>query len=53
MQNTTTEKTQSTTITKKIGQTTYHIQISFSQTSKDNWGDKVIRLMKNDLAAPA
>ena len=40
----------SNTFTKKIGQATYHVQIHFSQTSKDTFNDKILRLIKNDIA---
>lgn len=51
MQNkTTTANTQSPTITKKIGQSVYRIQIHFSKTNKDTLNDKLLRIVKHDLA---
>jgi len=49
----TTATTQSPTITKKIGQSVYTIQIDFSKTSKENFNDKVMRIVKNDIARSA
>ena len=39
------------TFTKKLGQTTYKIQIYFSETSKDDFSDKLLRLIKNGIAS--
>jgi hypothetical protein len=39
-----------TTITKKIGQTTYSIRIHFSKNSKEQLSDKLLRLVKTDFA---
>ena len=50
---TTTATTPSPTITKKIGQSVYTIQIHFSKTSKENFNDKVMRIIKNDIARSA
>jgi hypothetical protein len=42
------------TITRKIGNTTFDIHVHFSETSKETFTDKVLRLIKNDaLAEPA
>jgi len=38
------------TFTKKIGNATYHVQIYFNKDSKDTFSDKVLRLIKNDIA---
>ena len=38
------------TFTKKIGGTVYTVQIHFSKTSKENFNDKLLRLIKNDIA---
>jgi hypothetical protein len=38
-------------ITRKIGNTTFDIHIHFSETSKETFTDKVLRLIKNDPAA--
>ena len=35
-------------ITRKIGGTTYHVSIFFSQTSKETFNDKIVRLIKNE-----
>jgi len=37
------------TFIKKIGSATYLVQIHFSKNSKDNFNDKVLRLIKNDI----
>ena len=39
--------------TKKIGGATYYVQIHFSKKSNENFNDKVIRLIKNDIAQKA
>ena len=33
---------------KKIGKTTYHVKIHFSETSKETMSDKIKRLILND-----
>ena len=38
-------------ITKKIGSTTFDIHVHYSETSKETFIDKVLRLIKNDAAA--
>jgi hypothetical protein len=38
-------------ITRRIGNTTFDIHIHFSETSKETFTDKVLRLIKNDPAA--
>ena len=54
MQNQTTKaSTPSTTITKKIGHSIYKIQIHFSKPSKETINDKLIRIIKNDIAENA
>jgi len=50
---TTTVKTPSPTITKKIGNTIYKIQIHFSRASKDTLHDKLLRIVKHELAKNA
>jgi hypothetical protein len=50
MQKTTTP---STIITKKIGQSIYKVQIHFSKTGKEHFNDKLLRIIKNDLAKNA
>ena len=39
------------TITTKIGTTTFDIYVRFSETSKETFTDKVLRLIKNDTCA--
>ena len=54
MQNqTTTATTPCTIFTKKIGQTTYRVHIHFSKTAKENFHDKLLRIIKNDIAKNA
>ena len=38
------------TFTKKIGKATYQVKIHFSQNSRQTFGDKVLRLVKSDVA---
>jgi len=38
------------TFTKKIGKATYQLKIHFSQNSRQTFGDKVLRLVKSDVA---
>ena len=38
------------TFSKKIGRTTYIVQVFFSKTVKESFNDKVLRLIKNDIA---
>ena len=40
----------SNTYSKKIGRTVYNVQIFFSKSTKENFNDKVMRLIKNDIA---
>lgn len=35
-------------ITRRIGNTTYSVCVSFSSTSKESMSDKIIRLIKNE-----
>lgn len=35
-------------ISKRIGGTTYRVAVHFSQTSKENMGDKIVRLIQNE-----
>ncbi len=35
-------------ISRKIGSTTYEVYINFSNTSKENMNDKIIRLIQNE-----
>jgi len=41
------------TFSKKIGKSTYNVQVFFSKTSKQTFNDKLIRLVKNDVASGA
>ena len=34
---------------RKIGNTTYRVSVTFSGTSKENIGDKILRVAENDL----
>ena len=36
-------------IVQKIGKTTYTVNLYFSETSKETFQDKVLRLVKNDI----
>ena len=36
-------------ITTKIGNTTYEVNVYFSETSKETFTDKITRLIKNDI----
>jgi len=38
------------TFSKKVGRATYNVQVYFSKTSKENFNDKILRLVKNDVA---
>jgi hypothetical protein len=38
------------TLSKKIGRATYNVKIYFSKTSKESFNDKILRLIKNDIA---
>ena len=37
-------------IRKKIGNTVYRVSVHFSDTSKENLEDKLLRMAKNDLS---
>jgi hypothetical protein len=41
------------TITRRIGQTTFKINIHFSKTSRETMNDKIIRMIKNETAGKA
>jgi len=43
-------KKTSNTFTKKIGKATYQVKIHFSKNSKHTFNDKLLRLVKNDVA---
>ena len=54
MQNDTNKSTiNDNSFTKKIGKATYDVHIFFSKTSKENFNDKLLRLIKNDVANEA
>jgi hypothetical protein len=37
-------------MTKRIGSTTYRVNVHFSQNSTESLDDKLLRLIRNDLA---
>lgn len=39
-------------MTKRIGSTTYKVNVHFSRTSKETMGDKILRLIENDVPQP-
>jgi hypothetical protein len=41
------------TITRRIGNTTYKVNVHFSQTSHETMNDKIMRLIKNEASAKA
>jgi hypothetical protein len=41
------------TITRRIGNTTYKVNVHFSRTSKETMNDKIMRLIKNEASAKA
>ena len=45
--------TADSTFSKKIGKATYDVHIFFSKTSKESFSDKLLRLIKNDVASGA
>ena len=51
MQNETNNSTAaSNTFSKKIGRATYVVNVFFSKSTKENFNDKIMRLIKNDVA---
>ena len=38
------------TITRRIGQTTYKVNVHFSRTSRETMTDKIMRLIKNEAS---
>ena len=36
--------------TKKIGKAVYLVHVHFSKNSKESFNDKILRLVKNDIA---
>ena len=43
----------SNTFSQKIGRTTYNVQVFFSKTSRETFNDKILRLIKHDIATEA
>jgi len=41
------------TFSKKVGRSTYNVHVYFSKTSKESFNDKILRLVKNDIANEA
>jgi len=41
------------TITRRIGQTTYKVNVHFSKTSRETMNDKILRLIKNEASGKA
>jgi hypothetical protein len=39
--------------TKRIGNTTYRVRVHFSETSRETMNDKIMRLIKNEVAGKA
>ena len=50
---TTITATTENTFSKKIGRATYNVQVFFSKRSKENFNDKLLRLIKNEVANEA
>ena len=41
------------TITRRIGNTNYKVNVHFSRTSRETMNDKIIRMIKNEVAGKA
>jgi hypothetical protein len=41
------------TIARRIGNTTYKVNVHFSKTSRETMADKIMRLIKNEASAKA
>ena len=39
------------TITRRIGHTTYKVNVHFSRTSRETMNDKIMRLIRNEAAS--
>ena len=39
------------TFTKRIGNTTYTVNVHFNPNSKETFSDKLLRIIKNDIAS--
>jgi hypothetical protein len=46
---TTTAKADPPCFVKRIGNTTFKVNVHFSQTSKETMSDKIIRLLRNEV----
>jgi 3-hydroxy-3-methylglutaryl CoA synthase len=46
---TATAKTRQPDFVKRIGKTTYKVNVHFSTTSKETINDKIIRMLKNEV----
>jgi len=44
------QSTQTGRFTRRIGSTTYHVTVHFSQTSKETMDDKMLRMIQNEIA---
>ena len=47
--NATTVKNKQPDLVKRIGKTTYNVNVHFSTTSKETMSDKIIRMLKNEV----
>ena len=45
----TTPKTEQPCFVKRIGKTTYTVNVHFSTTSKETMSDKIIRMLRNEV----
>lgn len=45
------ENTEPATFTKKVGGTTYQVNVHFSKTSNESLTDKIIRLIKREVSS--
>jgi len=45
----TTAKTEQPCFVKRIGKTTYKVNVHFSTTSKETMSDKIIRMLRNEV----
>ena len=44
------DKTDPATFTKRVGNTTYQVNVHFSKTSKETLTDKILRLIKREVS---
>lgn len=47
---TTTTKAEQPDFVKRIGKTTYKVNVHFSTTSKETLNDKIIRMLRNEVS---